>query len=156
MRSAETLKVSEWVVNLIPILSFIVMVAAVVGLFFKGFLFSSSPAVIIFQLVAAALMVWARVTFGRRSFHASAEPTEGGLVTTGPYRFIRHPIYTAVCLFAFVGALAHISAAAVGLALLLFLGAMGRILCEEKLLVQRYPEYARYAAGTKRMLPYIF
>jgi protein-S-isoprenylcysteine O-methyltransferase Ste14 len=41
----------------------------------------------------------ARVTFGRRSFHAAANPTAGGLVTTGPYRLIRHPIYTAACLF---------------------------------------------------------
>lgn len=29
----------------------------------------------------------------------------GGLVTNGPYRFIRHPIYTAVCLFVWTGVL---------------------------------------------------
>jgi protein-S-isoprenylcysteine O-methyltransferase Ste14 len=61
--------------------------------------FSGSPYVIAAQSAALLLFLWARVTFGRRSFHLMANPTEGGLVTTGPYRYIRHPIYTAMCLF---------------------------------------------------------
>lgn len=59
------------------------------------------------QVVAAALMLWARFTFGGRSFRAGANPTEGGLVTTGPYRFVRHPIYTAVLLFLWAGVASH-------------------------------------------------
>jgi hypothetical protein len=58
-----------------------------------------APFVLAPEAAAMALMLWVRVTFDRRSFHAVANPTEGGLVTTGPYRFVRHPIYTAVCLF---------------------------------------------------------
>jgi protein-S-isoprenylcysteine O-methyltransferase Ste14 len=54
-------------------------------------------------------VIWARVAFGRRSFHLAANPTEGGLVTTGPYRLIRHPIYTGVCLVAGAEVLAHLS-----------------------------------------------
>ena len=50
-------------------------------------------------------MVAARITFGRRSFHAAANPTEGGLVTTGPYAYIRHPIYAAILYFVWAGAL---------------------------------------------------
>ena len=38
-------------------------------------------------------------TLGLRGFHLTAESTEGHLVTAGPYLAIRHPIYTAVCLF---------------------------------------------------------
>jgi hypothetical protein len=63
-----------------------------------GVLFTAQPIAIALQLIAVALMVLARVTFGRRSFHAAANPTAGGLVTTGPYRIIRHPI-SAACLF---------------------------------------------------------
>lgn len=48
-------------------------------------------------------MAWARLTFGRRSFHASAVPTAGGVETRGPYRFIRHPIYTAACVIGSAG-----------------------------------------------------
>src|SRR5229473_3580213 len=85
----------------------LLMVLAVVGLLATNSLVSPSPFVIAAQCVAVALALWARMTFGRRSFHAAANPTAGGLVTTGPYHFIRHPIYTAVCLFTVPGAVAH-------------------------------------------------
>jgi len=142
--------------KVLSLVSLLVMVAGLLGLLVTHSLLSRAPVVIAVQVAAFALMVWARATFGRRSFHAAADPTEGGLVTTGPYRFVRHPIYTAVCLFVFAGALAHISLLATGLALLVLLGAIGRMLCEERLLVQRYPEYTCYAARTKRMLPLVF
>ena len=142
--------------KVLSVVGLLLMVAALLGLIATHALFSRSPAVIAVQVAAVALMVWARVAFGRRSFHATANPTEGGVVTTGPYRFVRHPIYTAVCLFVFAGALAHVSLTAVGLALLVFLGALGRMLPEERLVLQRYPEYAEYAARTKRMLPLVF
>ena len=101
-------------------------------------------------------MLWARFTFGSRSLHASAEPTAGGLVTTGPYHFIRHPIYTAACLFGWAGILANWSLVAGGLGILLFAGAVGRMLCEERLVTAMYPAYREYAKITKRMLPYAF
>ena len=102
------------------------------------------------------LMLWARVTFGRRSFHASADPTEGGLVTSGPYRYIRHPIYTAVCLFSVAGALTVRTPPAFAWTALVFAGGIGRMLCEETLLRARYPEYVDYARRTARMVPFIF
>jgi len=86
----------------------------------------------------------------------SADPTEGGLVTSGPYRFIRHPIYTAVLLFCFAGASAHLSLRAAALALVALTGALARMWAEERLLRARYPDYAGYAARTKRMLPGLF
>jgi protein-S-isoprenylcysteine O-methyltransferase Ste14 len=140
----------------VSIVSLLLMIAGLLGLIASRSLLSRAPVVIAVQVAAFALMVWARVTFGRRSFHAAADPTAGGLVTTGPYRFVRHPIYTAVCLFAFAGAAAHLSPVAVGLALLLLLGAIGRMLCEERLVAEHYPEYADYAARTRRMLPFVF
>jgi protein-S-isoprenylcysteine O-methyltransferase Ste14 len=138
------------------IAGFVAMVAAIVGLFYVRALFSPSPIVIGVQLAAVGLMVWARITFGRRSFHATADPTAGGLVTTGPYRFVRHPIYTAACLFGWAGVAASASALPVTLGLLLVAGAILRVLVEERLLVERYPAYREYASHTKRMLPYVF
>src|SRR4029077_5096903 len=85
------------------------MVAGLVGLFSSGALFASHPLVIAIQVAAFLLMVAARITFGRRSFHAAANPTEGGLVTTGPYGFLPHPIYAAILYFIWAGALDHFS-----------------------------------------------
>jgi protein-S-isoprenylcysteine O-methyltransferase Ste14 len=126
------------------------------GLIFSRSLFSSSPFVVALQAVAVVLMLWARFTFGRRSFHPAANPTEGGLVTTGPYRFIRHPIYTAVCLFVLPAVVAYWSVLSVLCGILVFASSLLRIFLEEKMLVARYPEYRQYAAHTPRMLPPIF
>jgi len=142
--------------KVISVVSLLFMIAGLLGLLATHSLFARVPVVIAVQAGAFVLMVWARVTFGLRSFHATADPTEGGLVTSGPYRFVRHPIYTAVCLFAFAGALAHVSLVSLGLVLLVILGAVARMFCEEHLLLKRYPEYSDYAAKTKRLLPLVF
>jgi protein-S-isoprenylcysteine O-methyltransferase Ste14 len=142
--------------TVVSVLGFLLMVAGILGLLATHSLFSMSPLVIGLQGAAAALMLWARITFGRRSFHATAEPTEGGLVTSGPYRFVRHPIYSAVVLFCLAGAAAHLSLRAAALALVILVGALARMLAEEGCLRARYPDYADYAARTKRMLPRVF
>ncbi len=140
----------------LSIAGYLAMVGGVLGLILTRSVFSCSPAVIVVQLVAVALMIWARVVFGRRSFHAAANPTEGGLVTTGPYRHIRHPIYTAVCLFTVAAVLAHWSWHAIILGGIVLVGAAARIIGEERLLADRYPAYRDYAARTPRMIPFVF
>jgi len=140
----------------ISILGLVVMIIALIGLYKIGVLLTAQPVAIAIQLMAVALMVWARVTFGRRSFHAAANPTAGGLVTTGPYRIIRHPIYTAACLFGWGPIVVHRSLVSVALGILLLLGALIRMICEEQLIKQKYPEYVEYAKVTKRMVPFLF
>ena len=142
--------------KVISILGVVVMVGALIGLYKIGVLFTAQPIAIALQLIAVAVLAWARVTFGRRSFHAAANPTAGGLVTTGPYRFIRHPIYTAACLFGWGPIFVHWSLVSVALGILLLLGALVRMMCEEQLVKQKYPEYVEYAKATKRMIPYLF
>src|SRR3954464_7394753 len=116
-----------------------------------------TPAFVIpVQVVAVLLFFWARFTFGRRSYHVVADPTQGGLVTSGPYRYIRHPIYAAFSLFTSAGAAAHWSWYAGWCGGLILGSAVLRIFCEESLVAARYPEYAQYSATTWRMIPYIF
>jgi protein-S-isoprenylcysteine O-methyltransferase Ste14 len=97
-----------------------------------------------------------RDTVGRRSFHFAANPTEGGLVTNGPYHYIRHPIYTAVRLWAVSALAGHWSWLTAFCSGVVITGALVRIFCEEKLVMARYPEYAQYAARTWRMVPFVF
>ena len=140
----------------LSVLSYLGMVGGLLGLLAKKSLFSPFPLVIVPQVAGLLLMIWARITFGLRSFHVAANPTAGGLVTSGPYRFIRHPIYTAVCLFTVPGVVAHWSWLPALLGSLVVASALARILFEEQLLVARYPEYAQYSAITSRMIPFLF
>jgi protein-S-isoprenylcysteine O-methyltransferase Ste14 len=140
----------------ISLAALVLMALALAGLVLRGALFSLHPLAISAEIASIVLMVWARLTFGLRSLHAAANPSAGGLVTTGPYRYIRHPIYTAACLFGWSGVLAHWSPINVLLGALLVAGAVVRMLCEERLIMAEHPEYAAYARATRRMVPFIF
>ena len=142
--------------KILSIIGYFGMIGGLLGLLATRNLFSSSPLVISLQVVALLLFLSARVTFGRRSYHVVANPTEGGLVTGGPYRYIRHPIYAAMCLFALAGVAGNWSWSSGLFGGLVLASAVTRIFCEEALVAARYPEYAQYAATTWRMIPYVY
>ena len=77
-------------------------------------------------------------------------------MTGGPYRYVRHPIYAAMCVFALAGVAAHCSWIAGLCGGIVLASAVIRILCEEALVAARYPEYSHYAATTWRMIPYVY
>jgi protein-S-isoprenylcysteine O-methyltransferase Ste14 len=141
--------------RILSIFATIALIISVLVLFWCDILITPSPVVITLQILAIALMIWARRTFGMRSFHAAANPTEGGLVTHGPYHYIRHPIYAAVLLLTLPAVMANPSLLSLGMGMVIIAGTWTRILCEEHLLIERYPEYRDYASKTRRIIPYI-
>ena len=149
MSQNTVLKISSFV-------AFGLAVAGLVFLIFNRHLFSAHPVGIIIQVLAAGLMIWARVTFGIRSFHAVANTTEGGLVTNGPYRLLRHPIYAAVIYFVWAGVLSNVSVDAIAAAVLISVGLIGRMLIEEQFLKMVYDEYRVYSDRTYRLIPFLF
>jgi len=90
----------------------------------------------------------------RRSL--SIIPEARRLVTGGPYRFIRHPLYAAEILAACALVLARPGLWAT-LTLVPFIAVqMLRARFEEGLLTRIFPEYRRYAAQTRRLIPLVW
>lgn len=141
--------------NLVSVFAFLLLVMCVFCLLLTASLFGRGPVSITIQAAAVILMIWARATFGMRSFHASANPTRGGLVITGPYRYLRHPIYAAILYFVWAGIVAHFSIRNVLIGVVASAGLALRIRAEEILVQRAYPEYAQYARGTARVLPFL-
>ena len=131
------------------------MIGGLLALVVRGELFSGSPVVLGLQAMAVLLFLWARFTLGRRSYHVIADPTDGGLVAHGPYRFVRHPIYASMCLFTASGIAAHGSLGSAGWGVLIVGSAVMRIVSEEILVSARYPEYAEYQRRTWCFIPFI-
>jgi protein-S-isoprenylcysteine O-methyltransferase Ste14 len=131
------------------------MAVALVALVFLESILAVGFVAIVIQVIAVLLMIWARITFGGRSFHATADPTGGGLITTGPYRYIRHPIYAAIIYFLWAGIFSHLSLLNALLGIAGTAGLIIRILAEEHLVTERYPEYIEYAKRTKRIIPFV-
>jgi protein-S-isoprenylcysteine O-methyltransferase Ste14 len=141
--------------KLASIVGLAIMIAVLIALIAGHSLLADDPIPIGLQILAFSLMIWARMTFGGRSFHAAANPTAGGVVTSGPYGFVRHPIYAAALLFTWTGILSHFSMMNLVLGMCVVTGVGLRIAAEEKLLVERYPEYKEYAKRTKRIIPFL-
>ena len=104
------------------------------------------------------LVSWGRVTLGRSFQMGGVAPrSEDTLVTNGPYRYVRHPMYTALLsLMIGVGLLIQ-SLVVLVLATTLLVMILLLIPIEEKQLSESYGEsYERYQQGTCALFPMIF
>ncbi len=105
-------------------------------------------------LPTVALGIWTFRTIGRNITDTVVTRREHVLVTSGPYRFVRHPFYvtTALALVANSLTTANWFIALTGAAALALM--VIRTTTEEAKLVERFgDDYRRYMARTGRFLP---
>lgn len=106
-------------------------------------------------LLGFALLQWSQNTLGKSWSDTPRMIKEQSLITSGPYRFIRHPIYTAFLLI--LGSTLLISANwLIGLTWLgmTLLEVASRIGFEENLMIEYFGEqYRAYMKRTGRLLP---
>lgn len=126
---------------------------------FRGHGVQSDPwrAGIGLALFAAGLLfaIWARIHIGRNWGTPMTQKNDPELVTSGPYRLVRHPIYSGI-LVANVGTAAALSwfwLAAFGLAAIYFLYSAT---VEERFMAEQFPdEYPVYKRSTKMLVPFL-
>jgi protein-S-isoprenylcysteine O-methyltransferase Ste14 len=102
-----------------------------------------------------AFAVWAGKTLGR-SLTPFPRPVPAGLVTTGPFALVRHPIYTGgVGLFLGYSLFTSVPALVLALCLVLLWAAKLRV--EERLLAEVYEGYAAYQRRVRwRLVPFLY
>ena len=106
---------------------------------------------------AVALTVWTFLHNKPGNFNIRPAPKDRGqLITSGPYRWIRHPMYTSVLLGGLALALISRSLAGwlMGAALALVLLLKSSL--EERWMHEQHPGYAAYGQQSKRFLPWFF
>src|SRR5262249_13128838 len=111
---------------------------------------------VVLLAAGAVFFVTARVAMGR-SFTVLPRPKAGGeLVTRGPFRIVRNPIYLGVLLMLAGGSLFH-SWTGLGLTGVLAVLWAGKVRTEERYLADRFPEYADYRKRVRwRLVPYVY
>lgn len=132
----------------------VILILAIAILIARHEFFSALPYVIIAQVAALTLAVGAWVSLDK-SFAVGATPRGDALVTRGPYRFVRHPMYTSALLVIWAAVAGHPSVVSltVGAVMTAFLAT--RVFIEEKLLRERFPDYAEYSRRTKALVPFV-
>jgi protein-S-isoprenylcysteine O-methyltransferase Ste14 len=106
--------------------------------------------------VGLALAIWARLYIGRNWGMPMTRRQEPELVTTGPYRKVRHPIYSGIILALIGTALATTLYGLIAAVILsgYFTYSATR---EEAFLAQEFPDaYPAYKHSTKMLIPFLF
>jgi protein-S-isoprenylcysteine O-methyltransferase Ste14 len=106
--------------------------------------------------VGGVLGTWGMVALGR-NLTPFPKPIEGGsLVTTGPYRFVRHPIYAGLIFGTPGWALFRSNLLGVVLAVALFVFFDLKSRHEERWLAESYPGYAEYSRQVRKLIPFVY
>lgn len=108
---------------------------------------------VILMLAGMIMSIVALTTLGR-CFGIS--PQARGLVTTGPYRLIRHPLYVGEEIAALGVLLPVITPFTIGIFILHCILQYLRARSEEQLLSVAFPDYVSYAHKVARFIPHVY
>ena len=106
--------------------------------------------------LGVGLAIWARVYLGRNWGLPMSRKAAPELVTTGPYTYVRHPIYSGIML-AMLGSV--IGESILVLLPLVIFGAyfVFSVRAEERILTEAFPDqYPAYRGRTKMLVPFVF
>jgi protein-S-isoprenylcysteine O-methyltransferase Ste14 len=108
-------------------------------------------------LIGLIIALWARTILGGNWSASVTFKQDHELIERGPYRFVRHPIYTGILLM-ILGTAIITGRAGPFLALIIcFLVYWQKLRQEEALLTRHFPEtYPGYKSRTKALIPFLF
>ena len=113
--------------------------------------------VILFILLGIALGLYAIYTIRIGNFNISPHvKPDGIMIAHGPYRLIRHPMYTAILITCWPLVLGHFSFTGLlcvtGLTIVLII----KLHIEEQYLTQAFGAYREYTTTSKKLFPFIW
>lgn len=109
-----------------------------------------------FTLIAAAMMLWGLFSL-RHQLSALPEPKKGApLIQQGPFRWVRHPVYTGLILWGLGQVLGSLQVHALVFFVGLFITLLFKIQREERLLTAEHADYSDYKKRTKALVPFVF
>ena len=107
--------------------------------------------------VSGFLAFWAMAVMKLGNFNVVPYPVvNGNMVTAGPYRLIRHPMYTSIFIFAFALLAGQFDYLKLIISLVLVAGLLVKMIYEEGLLCDHFPDYRSYMQKTKRVIPFVW
>ena len=128
------------------------------GGFLCGKILAPSPALFFIGVgvfaAGLAFTVWARVHLGRNWSGTVTIKQDHELVRDGPYRYVRHPIYTGL-LVAFAGnAISRDEWRGILAIAVIFAGFWFKLKLEERWMIEQFGDaYRRYAAEVPALIP---
>ncbi len=142
-----------WFLLQMILFGIILIAPRIPGVAFPGWLQSAG----LLLLAAGGLFgTWGMIALGRNLTPFPKPVKSGSLVTTGPYAWVRHPIYTGLILGTLGWALFRANLVGVALAAALFLFFDLKSRQEERWLVEAYPGYPEYQRRVRKLIPWVY
>ena len=112
---------------------------------------------ILLIMMSGILAFWAMAAMKPGNFNVVPTPVEAGLlVTRGPYKVIRHPMYTSIFIFATALLAGQFDYWKLVISVVLLTGLVVKMYYEENLLLNHFTGYEAYMKRTKRVVPFIW
>lgn len=123
----------------------------------SGPLIPSNAALLVVEFLGIGLGIWAVITMRIGNFNITPDPlNHSELVTSGPYRLIRHPMYFALLMTTLPLIVYSFSPFRLTIWLILFIDLLLKLNYEESLLAVKLVGYDRYIERSYRLVPYIY
>ena len=110
---------------------------------------------LIFYLIFSWLQIWAYRTLGENYSQEIVILKNHKLVTSGPFKFIRHPQYLSQILMDLGGGIATLSFIVIPIAIIQIPFVIMRANLEEKLLAKHIKEFSSYKSKSGFMIPFV-
>jgi protein-S-isoprenylcysteine O-methyltransferase Ste14 len=107
--------------------------------------------------ISGILAFWAMAVMKLGNFNIVPYPVvNGNMVTAGPYSVIRHPMYTSIFIFAVAVLAGQFDYKKLIISFVLIVGLVLKMVYEEGLLRQHFPDYKSYMQKTNRVIPFVW
>lgn len=133
-----------------------IQLVCIILILVSGWPFAYNHVLLVFEFAGIMLGIWALLVMGWHNLNITPlVKREAHLVTSGPYAFIRHPMYASVLLTFWPLVIEQYSMFRLIAGMVLTGDLIVKMMYEESLLREHFMGYEVYMKATKRLIPFI-
>jgi protein-S-isoprenylcysteine O-methyltransferase Ste14 len=124
---------------------------------YRSNLISSNIFFKIIQIIGFIIAVWALIEMRKSKINIAPTPRKNSLlIKSGPYKFIRHPMYLSLILSITPIIISYYNQIAIIIFFVFIINLFLKMLFEESLLKEHFKDYSSYMNDSWRLFPFIF